>query len=551
MTYQVLARRWRPQKFEDVIGQDHVVRTLQNAITGDRLAHAYLFTGVRGVGKTSVARIFAKALNCEKGPTPTPDNDCPICNEITSGSSVDVLEIDGASNTGVDDVRELRENVRYMPQGARYKIYIIDEVHMLSNAAFNALLKTLEEPPPHVIFIFATTEPHKIPQTILSRCQRFDFRRISRDGLLTGLKTICNDEGVKINDSDLKLIVREAEGSMRDALSLLDQAISYAGKDVPQGEVSRALGIADRAWISEMADALVARDAKKALAVVDRGHDYGYDLREMLRDLVAHLRNMAVARVVSDPDGLIDLPREEVRAIVEQAGRLEPEEIQVMFSILSRAEDQMGRAPDPKLVLEMSLIQAVQATPAAPVDEAIQRLELLEKRLASEESPRFTPPSTPSSKGSERTLFDSAPKAGPQKTSSFTWQGLLDMAHHKKAHVLCSILETVRFDRFEDGTLTLEAIHGSFEEKQLKDKDVQKQIEGFVQALAGGHPRLKVISRTPALKSPEGGETGRDRALKKEARENPRVKDMEEIFGATVQDVRSLQPGEETPEEDS
>jgi DNA polymerase-3 subunit gamma/tau len=304
LAYQVLARRWRPQKFEDVVGQDHVVRTLQNAISSGRIAHAYLFTGVRGVGKTSIARILAKALNCEKGPTPTPDNSCSICNEITAGTSVDVLEIDGASNTGVDDVRELRENVRYMPQSSRYKIYIIDEVHMLSNAAFNALLKTLEEPPPHIIFIFATTEPQKIPATILSRCQRFDFKRIPREKILESLKQISISEGVTIEESDLRLIAREAEGSMRDALSLLDQVISFAGKMVPKGEVQKALGIIDRTWVTEMAQGIIDRDSARALEVLAKGYEHGYDLKQMLKDLIAHFRNMAITRAVANPTRL-------------------------------------------------------------------------------------------------------------------------------------------------------------------------------------------------------------------------------------------------------
>ncbi len=229
MSYLVFARKWRPQFFSEVIGQKHVTKTLQNAISSERIGHAFLLTGSRGVGKTSVARILAKALNCKDGPATEPCNDCPACTGITNGSSVDVLEIDGASNTGVDDVRELRENARYLPAQSRRKIYIIDEVHMLSNSAFNALLKTLEEPPTHVVFIFATTEPHKIPETILSRCQRFDFRRIPLQEILNQLKKVVQKEGVQISEQSLLVLCREAEGSMRDAQSLLDQVISFAG----------------------------------------------------------------------------------------------------------------------------------------------------------------------------------------------------------------------------------------------------------------------------------------------------------------------------------
>ena len=238
MSYQVLARKWRPQSFEEVIGQKHVVKTLQNAIVHNRIAHSFLFAGQRGVGKTSIARILAKALNCQEGPTAQPCGNCNSCKEITGGNSIDVLEIDGASNTGVDDVRELRESVKYVPSKSRYKIYIIDEVHMLSNSAFNALLKTLEEPPAHVIFMFATTEPHKIPATVLSRCQRFDLRRISLEAIVKQLNEITSGEKIKISEQGLRWIAREAEGSMRDAQSILDRVISYAGEKISDEDIA-------------------------------------------------------------------------------------------------------------------------------------------------------------------------------------------------------------------------------------------------------------------------------------------------------------------------
>src|SRR5262245_13187627 len=249
MAYLVSARRWRPQTFEDLIGQEHVARTLGNAIRSDRVAHAFLFTGVRGVGKTTAARILAKALNCERGPTPTPCNVCVNCLEITAGNAVDVLEIDGASNTGVDDVREIIDNVRYQPAKSRFKIYIIDEVHMLSTSAFNALLKTLEEPPPHVKFIFATTDPHKVPHTIHSRCQRYDFKRIPLRLIVERLAHIVRSDGIEVSERALFLVAREAEGSMRDAQSMLDQVIAFAGKKVRDEDVADALGLADRSGL--------------------------------------------------------------------------------------------------------------------------------------------------------------------------------------------------------------------------------------------------------------------------------------------------------------
>jgi len=260
MSYLVLARKWRPQTFDEIVGQEHIARTLSNALRSGKVAHAFLFTGLRGVGKTTAARILAKALNCEKGPTPTPCNACVNCQEITAGNAVDVLEIDGASNTGVDDVREIIENVRYQPAKSRFKIYIIDEVHMLSTSAFNALLKTLEEPPPHVKFIFATTDPHKVPHTIHSRCQRYDFKRIPLRLIADRLAHITRSEGVTISDRVLFLIAREGEGSMRDAQSLLDQVIAFAGKTVRDEDVGTALGLADRKVLYAVAEAIVERN---------------------------------------------------------------------------------------------------------------------------------------------------------------------------------------------------------------------------------------------------------------------------------------------------
>lgn len=298
MSYVVLARKWRPKYFEEVVGQGHVARTLKNSISQDRVAHAYLFTGARGVGKTSTARILAKALNCHQGPTDTPCYACPSCVEISAGQSVDVFEIDGASNRGINEIRELREGARYAPSRDRYKIYIIDEVHMLTTEAFNALLKTLEEPPSHVKFVFATTEPQKIPVTILSRCQRFDFKRITQQDIVEHLTDLCQKEQINAERAALQLLARQAAGGMRDALSLLDQVISFAGDQISEEQVIQILGVANRRHLFELSHAVLSRDAERALITLDDVHRYGYDLHQFASEMVNHLRDLMVTRVV-------------------------------------------------------------------------------------------------------------------------------------------------------------------------------------------------------------------------------------------------------------
>jgi len=309
MSYLVLARKWRPSTFEAVVGQQHVTETLRNAIRRGRIGHAFLFTGVRGVGKTTIARILARALNCQAGdgPAEEPCGSCPSCQSILAGASVDVFEIDGASNNSVEDVRNLRENAQYVPSSSRYKIYIVDEVHMLSKGAFNALLKVLEEPPEHVVFMFATTEPEKVPITVLSRCQRYDLKRVRSSEIAAHLRRLADSEGFAIDDEALRLLARQADGSLRDSLSLLDQVISFAG-DAPSAEqVREILGAVDRGLITDTVDALLAGDGGAVLALTDRALETGIEPRRLLAELTAELRNLAVARICPGRPELLGL----------------------------------------------------------------------------------------------------------------------------------------------------------------------------------------------------------------------------------------------------
>jgi DNA polymerase-3 subunit gamma/tau len=368
--------------FQDVIGQEHVTQTLMNAIKAGRLAHAYLFSGARGVGKTSVARILAKAINCAQGEPGIPCNRCHSCVEITGGASVDVQEIDGASNRGIDEIRELRENIKYMPSSSKFRVYIIDEVHMLTLPAFNALLKTLEEPPPHVKFIFATTEPHKVPVTILSRCQKFDFKRIPLALIVKHLEGITAHEGIEMSKSGLTLIARQAEGSMRDAESLLDQVVSFTGPKVEDKHITDILGIIDRALLFETSASILEGSAKKCIEIVDQIYNYGHDIREFYRSLMDQFRDLLVSLI--DAEGslldVIDTDREELKRQAETAGR---EKLHQCLTFLIQREESLRLTSHPKLVLETLLLKLCHMGEVFGFDDLITKIEALEGRLGS------------------------------------------------------------------------------------------------------------------------------------------------------------------------
>ena len=412
MTYEVFARKWRPQVFEDVIGQDHVIHTLVNAIKTDRIAQAYLFSGPRGVGKTSIARILAKALTCTGGKPSIPCNRCHSCLEITQGSSVDVQEIDGASNRGIEQIRELRENIKYMPASGPFRIYIIDEVHMLTLPAFNALLKTLEEPPGHVKFIFATTEPHKVPVTILSRCQKFDFKRIPLALLVKQMERITSEEGIQISRSGLTLIAREAEGSMRDAESLLDQVISYTGPNVEDRQITDILGVIDRTLLFEASRAVLEGSAKTCMEIVDQVYNYGHDIKEFYRALMDQFRNLLMS-LVAPYDDLLDMVESDREALKVQAERAGKEKLQQILNYLIVREEGLRFTSHPRLVLESIMIRLSQMGDVVALEELIRKLESLEKRLS---SPRAS---------SEAVQAVGEEKALPQPIQKDDWSAFL------------------------------------------------------------------------------------------------------------------------------
>ncbi|HEX7174233.1 MAG TPA: DNA polymerase III subunit gamma/tau, partial [Pyrinomonadaceae bacterium] len=395
MTYQVIARKWRPQTFEEVTGQEHITRTLRAGIEHDRLHHAYLFSGARGVGKTTTARLLAKAVNCHRsaGPTPTPcsskeEEPCPSCREIAEGRSIDVLEIDAASNTGVDNVRDaIIESVGIRPARDRYKVFIIDEVHMLSPAAFNALLKTLEEPPPRVLFIMATTHAHKVPDTILSRCQQFEFRTISAAKIAERLKLIAKEEGVKIADEALREVARAGEGSMRDAQSAFDQVISFSEGKIGVGDVESALGIAGGEMLARVMRAVAGHAPADALAVVDELVARGHDLRNFCRDLLAHVRDLLVLKAAGEATALADAGEAERRALVEEAADFSESDLVRFFHSLTETETHLRESAHPRYQLEMGLVKLVEMRRLAPLGQILERLSALEEALRTGRAP--------------------------------------------------------------------------------------------------------------------------------------------------------------------
>src|SRR5437764_2965796 len=389
MSYQVIARKWRPQAFEEVTGQEPITRTLRNAIEHERLHHAYLFSGARGVGKTTTARLLAKALNCHKSknPTPTPcaiddPTACASCKEIAEGRSIDVLEIDAASNTGVDNVRDaIIGNVAIAPARDRYKVFIIDEVHMLSGAAFNALLKTLEEPPPRVVFIMATTEKHKLPETILSRCQQFEFRTIAAAKIAERLRFIADAEKVKISDEALREIARAGEGSMRDAQSAFDQVISFSGTEIKAEDVETALGLASTEMLSRVMNAIAEEKPSEALAVVNDLVMRGHDLRNFCRDLLGHVRDLLVAKVSGEAAELLDTAATTGRELARQANSFSESDLVRFFHSLTETENNLRVAAHPRYQLEVGLVKLIEMRRIVALTDLIERLNALEESL--------------------------------------------------------------------------------------------------------------------------------------------------------------------------
>ena len=592
MDYQVSARKYRPGTFDDVIGQPHVVQTLVNSITTKRIAQAYLFSGTRGVGKTTVARILAKALNCEQGPTGMPCGICVNCMEIAQGHSVDVIEIDGASNTSVDDVREIRENVKFTPFKGIYRVYIIDEVHMLSNSAFNALLKTLEEPPSHVVFIFATTEIHKIPATILSRCQHYNFRRIAKTEIIARLRHVAKQDGIELEERSLAALARASEGSMRDGLSLLDQAVAFGGRSIVHAELETLLGTVPQELLRSLIQAIISQDSAAALRTLSQLIDGGHDLRAYCADVVEYLRNLLVVSVTPSQEWsvLIEASADDLAQLAADKGSLTPEYIQQLFTLFTQAEDALRFSAHPRFVLETAAVKATRllrkeaVAPEQPARAAssgqTQPAAVRSEKMPTSRPggapipPRSTAPpaATPAPKpapgrAAENTIQPPSPEAAtrfpgapttvtpPPQAVTLDWERLQEEVGHSFPNI-APFLEMGRLVAIEGNAVTIGfGKQATVARAMLEKADNIQSLASLCERMSGRPIRVRVVELTDT--DPPGPTMAQIRAAKEQeqklvllerAKAHPVVKQALEIFGAELADVRTIPNRQEVQE---
>lgn len=540
MSYLVLARKHRPQTFDQVVSQEHVTQTLKNAVLLDRVAHAVLLSGPRGTGKTTVARILAKVMNCKKAQASEPCNECESCLAITSGNAVDVLEIDGASNNSVDQIRALRENARYMPAHSRYKIYIIDEVHMLSIAAFNALLKTLEEPPSHVMFIFATTEPQKIPITILSRCQRHDFRRIDIESVSKHLETICSKEEIDIDIESLQLVARGANGSMRDALSLLDQIISCSQSGMTREQIADILGIVDRKIIFDVSDGILNKNIHKLLGIVDDVYNHGYEIKKFYADIVEHFRNLLIVKMGKNINKLVDVSLHEINLMQNQVENVPINFLSQIFNLLFQQESIIKFSVYPKMALEMAFVKLFQIKPALPIDTLIEKIDSLRKTFHEKQQVDIEERQTNvfETKKLEQKVESVNFNHSENENIDVTWRKIQDVIS-KKHPALGASLTKCSLKKLDGNDIELQINGGSFYINRItNDKNMaimRKVCDDFF------GKKMNIVIDTPTKQSNDNPQKKtQENSIKQDVAAHPLVAHAMEIFDGRIMDVKIL-----------
>ncbi len=519
MAYKVLSRKYRPRVFEDLLGQPHVTRTLSNAIAESRIGHAYLFTGPRGVGKTTAARLLAKALNCVSGPAVKPCNNCASCLEIDESRSMDVYEIDGASNTGVDNIREIKNNVQYLPSRDRYKIYIIDEVHMLSQGAFNALLKTLEEPPEHVIFIFATTEPHKVPLTIQSRCQRFDFRKLRNSMIIQNLTVIAEKEGISIDDESKEIITRYAQGSLRDAQSLFEQAISYSGKKIDHHEIYKALGILERDVIAKALSAIAQHNAAEATIAAREVDARGYEPKRFVEELLASLRDIYLLSLSLDE--LVELPETEVIIFKKLSSSFTQDDLIHLMNIISKGIETISRSSQPAIALEITLIKAASLKPLLPIDQILSDLKKFKSTINNpEDAVAGSEPPESKNSGPAMSLHSEINADKPSNAENKTVKGFIDYVYLTNGLLAVELWETnIKIEK--DNKISIfynKPDTGGFANIEKQERLIKQFVKGYF----GNEYDVAVYKSASSVKN--NTETTEDRKLNK----------LLDVFGAKI-----------------
>ncbi|MDV8116440.1 DNA polymerase III subunit gamma/tau [Bacillus sp. BAU-SS-2023] len=506
--HKALYRAYRPQTFKDVVGQEHIIRTLKNQIQNNNVGHAYLFCGTRGTGKTSTAKIFARALNCQNSVDEEPCNECEVCKDILSDNIMDVIEIDAASNNSVDDIREIRENVKYTPAKCKYKVYIIDEVHMLSQGAFNALLKTLEEPPSYVIFILATTEPHKIPATILSRCQRFDFKRVTVKDMSTRMKEICDDVNVVVDDRALNLIARNSQGALRDALSILDQCMSFSENDIEYKDVVDLLGTVNIEQLFEMAEYVIKEDTKKCLEILNEFVVWGKDIKNLIDDLIDHFRNLMVCKVSSDLDEIISLPEEIVEQLKAQASTIEVNDIIRILNILSTTQDAIKVSSNPRVLAEVSIMKLSQPMFDESKESLLKRISNLEEVIKSgkininnnveiESKKEAKETSEKNEVEAEEEVFYEEVKSEDVELIEKSWENILTHIKKDKNMPVYAILrEAKEFNVSVNNLYIVFDDSFAFAKNKLSDEKTRNYIESVIREILNRSFSIKIILKS-------------------------------------------------------